>query len=103
MRSKNIFAAFSKIYLYDSIFQDDGDTLNPYLNQIYGAFINTLDVPLIMSNNTFNNGTALDGGAIYLSGQSYIDASQIFFIGNRVLGKGGAISGINFLNITIHN
>ena len=101
MRSKNIFAAFSNLYLYDSIFLDDGEISSPFLYQIYGAFINCLDVPLFMKNNSFLNGTALDGGAIYISGESFIDASQILFTGNRALGKGGAVSGINFLNITI--
>ena len=68
IRSKNIFSAFSNLFIDNSLFEDANDGMITDLSLLYGAFINILDVALYISNSRFMRGTASYGGAIYISG-----------------------------------
>ena len=67
-----------------------------------GAFIFlTRDVNLTIQDSQFINGTAYQGGAIYVQGEVNVTIKGVSFSSNKAVTQGGAIYAKNFKNINI--
>ncbi|CDW87056.1 UNKNOWN [Stylonychia lemnae] len=105
-RSKNIFAGFSSVYIFDTTFQ--GLSYKNIQRQLQtdktnGCFIFIiLDVNLFVQNSQFISGVAKQGGAIFIAGDSRIDIIDSTFTDNKAYQFGGAIqaSGFDYLRIS---
>ncbi|CDW72107.1 UNKNOWN [Stylonychia lemnae] len=104
-RSKNIFAGFSSLYIFDTLFRGityKNTEKQLQIDQTFGCFIFIiLDVKLYIKNGYFINGLAKQGGAIFITGDSKIDIIESQFNENYAYLDGGAIysSGFQYLNI----
>ncbi len=67
-----------------------------------GAFMQILaESSVTIQNSRFVNGKALQGGALYLLGESQIFVNNTLFEGNIAERRGGAISAESFKRIEI--
>jgi len=107
-RTQNIFGAFSKVYVYDSVFKIDLDYLQRYLSyhsvyNFYGSFLFLgIDSYGYLSKSTFTGGNAFKGGAIYLASEASIEITGCYFGDNQAQKRGGAIFSSNSLDVTIY-
>ncbi|CDW87526.1 UNKNOWN [Stylonychia lemnae] len=104
-RSKNIFLGFCKVQVSNSKFTSNTDSDDPksILNeQTTGTFFFIIfDVNIMIQGCTFQNGRSRLGGAIYISGDSYIKIYSSKFISNYAATYGGAIYAVGFKNLEI--
>ena len=99
-RSKNIFCGFSTMLVHDSLFQSSyvqnatASVMNELTMGTY--FFIIFDIVLTIDRCTFQNGLALQGGAIYISGQCSVFITHSNFYDNYARQYGGAIYGSGF-------
>ena len=105
-RTKNIFMGFSTVGIEETTFRST-PVLSPesYVesDDTQGAFLFIIiDVVLTVSKCKFFDGTALEGGALYLSGASQIALGDSDFRNNVARLSGGAFYGAAFTSILIN-
>eukprot|EP00347_Sterkiella_histriomuscorum_P009503 403340963 len=107
-KTKNIFAGFSNLYIFNTVFRGAylGKTPLDRLSEelTLGSFIFViLDVNLLIQSCFFQTGVAEKGGAIYISGDATVQIQSSQFSENYSSGKGAAIYGTGFKEISITN
>eukprot|EP00347_Sterkiella_histriomuscorum_P007237 403349735 len=104
-RSKNIFAGFSNIFIINTQFRGSIATsgyLAAQTDNTIGSFIFTIiDINLYIYNCYFSQGVSKYGGAIYISGDSYINIIKTQFSENYAGSQGGAIYATGFTEFNI--
>ncbi|TNV88178.1 hypothetical protein FGO68_gene13761 [Halteria grandinella] len=69
----------------------------------YGGFLNVLSRSnVIVSESSFTNGVAVQGGAIYIQGEGSVTISETLFLSNSATFSGGAIYADSFSELIIN-
>eukprot|EP00347_Sterkiella_histriomuscorum_P016375 403353429 len=96
-QSKNIYVGMTTIAIENCVFNNSISNFNEKLSLVanekaIGAFLSAIyDVNITISNSSFENGIAYQGGALQIAGNSQANISNSTFQNNVAMFLGGAI------------
>ncbi|CDW74982.1 UNKNOWN [Stylonychia lemnae] len=102
-KTRNIMCGYSNVTIKDSQFQHQNSKYS-FNDMTTGSFIFlSFEVFIDIIRTQFKNGISLEGGAIYILGNIYVNIQSSKFINNLALSNGGAVYSSGFQDIYIGN